>query len=43
MIDENGHTVMSGELYLEVYYLQKEAQKKVVIQTSKEATPYPYS
>ena len=28
MIDQNGHTVMSGELYLEVCYLQKAAQKK---------------
>ena len=28
MINQNGHTIMSGELYLEVCYLQKEAQKK---------------
>ena len=41
MIEENGHTVMSGELYLEVYHFQKEALKKhCVIPTSKEATSY---
>ena len=28
MINQNGHTIMSGELYLEVCYLQKEARKK---------------
>ena len=34
MIDENGHTIMSAELYLEVCYLQKEAQKKKVCNTN---------
>ena len=45
MIDENGHTIMSGELYLEVCYLKKETQKKkcCVVPMSKEATLYPYS
>ena len=32
MIDKNGHTAMSGELYLEVGFLQKEAHKKKVVQ-----------
>ena len=31
MIDENGHTIMSGELYLEVCYLKKETQKKKML------------
>ena len=31
MIDKNGHTVMSGGLYLEVCFPQKEAQKKKVV------------
>ena len=32
MIDENGHNIMSAELYLEERYLQKEAQKKKGVQ-----------
>ena len=30
MIDKNGHAAMSGELYLEVGFLQKKAHKKKV-------------
>ena len=33
-IDENGHTIMSGELCLEVCSLQKEAQKKSLCDTN---------
>ena len=34
MIDKNGHTAMSGELYLEVGFLQKEAHKKKLCGTN---------
>ena len=32
MFDENGHSIMSGEPYLEVNYLQKGAQKRRIVQ-----------
>ena len=42
MIDENYYTFISGKLYLEVCYLQKEAQKKKLYHipgVSKKAAP----
>ena len=39
MSDENGHSIMSGEPYLEVNYLQKGAQKRRIVQYHRPKKP----